>query len=307
MGCPGNWEDGVIKGRIHSHGFRCALSQEQWGPGKIRTYAKQASRVIGGAFDPWWAIALDLSHYGIEAKLLNLNSDLREIVTQAELDGGVVIIDMIKDLDRGLAIMGECHGYSSAVPLIPIVSDPSLDLAQRLRDLRAFCLVVHPVDSARVHSALEQAFRHVQRTRLAPRSRKKRILVIDDDRDYCLSTQVLLEREGYEVACAKSGSQGLEMAISIKPDLIVLDVMMETMWAGYEVSQTLKFRSGYESVSRVPIVMVSSLEEHPAERFARSSDPTRVGPDVYLTKPLDVQRFVGVVRFLLKAAPTAQE
>jgi CheY-like chemotaxis protein len=284
-----------------------AFSQKNNGAfGKSGPAQHKRAWIIGGTFDPWWTIALDLHQYGIEAKLLSFNSDLREIVTQAEVDGGVIVIDMTKDLDRGVAIMRACHGHSAAVPLIPIVADPSLDIAQRLRDLRAFCLVVHPIDSARVRSVLEDAFRHVQRVRLAPRSRKKKILVIDDDEDYCWSVQALLEGEGYEVACAMSGSQGLEMAISVKPDLIVLDVMMETMWAGYEVSQTLKFRSGYESVSRVPIVMVSSIEEHPAERFARSVDPTKVGPDVYLTKPLDVQRFLEILRFLLHAAPTVQ-
>jgi len=268
--------------------------------------SKKCAWILGGAFDPWWAIALDLYQYGIEAKLLGFNSDLREIVTQAEQEGGVIVVDMTKDLDRGLGIMNSCHGYSASVPLIPIVADPSLDLAQRLRGLRAFCLAVHPLDAARVRTVLEEAFRYVQRMRQAAHARKKKILVIDDDKDYCRSVQVLLESEGYEVSCAMSGSQGLEMAISIKPDLIVLDVIMENMWAGYEVSQTLKFRSGYESVGRVPIVMVSSIEEHPAERFSRSSDPTMVGPDVYLTKPLDVKLFVETIRSLLKAEPAVQ-
>jgi two-component system, OmpR family, alkaline phosphatase synthesis response regulator PhoP len=267
---------------------------------------KKCAWIIGGAFDPWWAIALDLHQYGIEAKLLGFNSDLREIVTQAELEGGVVVVDLMKDIERGLGIMNACHGYSASVPLIPVVADPSLNLAQRLRDLRAFCLAVHPLDTARVRSVLEEAFRYVQRMRLAVGTRKKKILVIDDDKDYCRSVQALLEREGYEVSCAMSGSQGLEMAISVKPDLIVLDVMMENMWAGYEVSQTLKFRSGYESVGRVPIVMVSSIEEHPAERFARSSDPAMVGPDVYLTKPIDVKVFVDTVRTLLQSDPAEQ-
>jgi CheY-like chemotaxis protein len=202
--------------------------------------------------------------------------------------------------------MTACHAYSPSVLLIPVVADPSLDLAQRLRDLRAFCLAVHPLDSVRIRGVLEEAFRHVERVHLAAHAAPKKILVIDDDKDYCRSVQVLLEGEGYEVCCANSGSQGLEMAIATKPDLIVLDVMMENMWAGYEVSQTLKFRSGYESVRRVPIVMVSSIEEHPAERFARSNDPSMVGPDAYLTKPLDVKRFVKTVRSLLAAESTAQ-
>jgi CheY-like chemotaxis protein len=267
---------------------------------------KKCAWIVGGAFDPWWGIALDLYQLGIEARLLGFNTDLREIVTQAERAGGVIVIDMMKDVERGLAIMASCHSYSSSVPLIPIVADPSLDLAQRLRDLRAFCLAVHPLDSLRMRVVLEDAFRHVEDMRLGTQPREKRILVIDDDKDYCRSVQALLQGEGYEVFCAGSGSQGLEMAISTKPDLIVLDVMMENMWAGYEVSQTLKFRSGYESVRRVPIVMVSAIEEHPSERFARSSDPSMVGPDVYLTKPLEVKGFVETIRALLKSEPAVE-
>ncbi len=276
-------------------------------PNKSRPAPPKCAWILGGTFDPWWGIALDLHQFGIEARLLDFNSDLRKIMAQAELRGGVVVIDLTKDVERGLGIMASCHSYSSSVPLIPIVADPSLDLAQRLRDLRAFCLAVPPLDSARMRGVLENAFLHAENMRLAIQPGKKKILVIDDDKDYCRSVEALLQGEGYEVFCAASGSQGLEMAIEIKPDLIVLDVMMETLWAGYEVSQTLKFRGGYESVRRVPIVMVSAIEEHPAERFARSNDPSIVGPDVYLTKPLEVKGFVDTIRALLKSQPALLE
>jgi CheY-like chemotaxis protein len=288
---------------MDSGAFRRMNDGVKTGPGPAR---KKSAWILGGAFDPWWTIALDLLQYGIEARLLGLNTDLREIVTEAEREGGVIVIDLIKDVDRGLGIMKSCHGYSASVPIIPVVADPSLDMAQRLRDLRAFCLAVHPLDSTRIRQVLEEAFRYVDRTRLMAHMDKKKILVIDDDKDYCRSVQALLQGEGYEVCCAMSGSEGLEKAISIKPDLIVLDVMMENMWAGYEVNQTLKFRSGYESVRRVPIVMVSSIEEHPSERFARPNDPSVVGPDVYMTKPLDIKLFVETIRSLLKAQPTVQ-
>ncbi len=268
---------------------------------KSKPARKRCAWVLGGTFDPWWGIALDLHQFGIEARLLGFNSDLREITAEAELEGGAIVIDLTKDVERGLGIMVSCHSYSPSVPLIPIVADPSLDLAQRLRDLRAFCLAVSPLDSVRMRGVLENAFLCVEKMRLAVQPGKKKILVIDDDKDYCRSVEALLQGEGYEVFCASSGSQGLDMAISIRPDLIVLDVMMENMWAGYEVSQTLKFRSGYESVRRVPIVMVSAIEEHPAERFARSDDPSMVGPDIYLTKPLEVKGFVDTIRTLLKS------
>jgi CheY-like chemotaxis protein len=262
--------------------------------------------ILGGAMDPWWAIALDLQQYGIEVRLLGSNSDLREVVEQAELGAGVIVIDLTKDVERGFGIMVSCHSCSSSVPLIPVVADPSIDLTQRLRDLGAYCLAVHPVDSARMRTVLEDAFRHIDHVRLATKRDNKKILIIDDDQDYCRSVQALLQGEGYEVQCAHSGSQGLEMAISIKPDLIILDVMMENTWAGYEISQTLKFRSGYESVRRVPIVMVSAIEEHPSERFARSGDPSMVDPDIYLTKPIEVKGFIQTIRSLLKSEPQVQ-
>jgi DNA-binding response OmpR family regulator len=129
---------------------------------------------------------------------------------------------------------------------------------------------------------------------------KKRILIIDDDKDYCSSVTTLLHAEGYEVCCAGTGSEGLELAISDRPDLIVLDIMMENLWAGYEVNQAIKFRSGYESVRKVPIIMVSSIEGHPATHFARASESLMVSPDVYLTKPLDVRGFIETVRTLLR-------
>jgi CheY-like chemotaxis protein len=276
------------------------------GESKSSPIPKKCAWILGGAMDPWWAIALDLQQYGIEVRLLGSNADLREVVEQAELEAGVIVIDLIKDIERGFGIIVSCHSYSSSVPLIPVVADPSLDLTQRLRDLGTYCLAVHPVDSARMRTVLEDAFRHIDHIRLATKRDKKKILIIDDDQDYCRSVQALLQSEGYEVRCANSGSQGLDMAISIKPDLIVLDVMMENAWAGYEVSQTLKFRSGYESVRRVPIVMVSAIEEHPAERFAKSGDLFMAGPDVYLTKPIEVKGFVQTIHSLLKSEPQAQ-
>lgn len=129
-------------------------------------------------------------------------------------------------------------------------------------------------------------------------SAKRKVLIIDDDNDYCWILKTLLEAEGYEVCCAMTGSEGLEMAVGSKPDLIVLDVMMENVWAGYEVNQALKFQSGYENLNRVPIIMVSSIEQPPTQRFFKSVDAQMISPDVYFTKPIESKRFLETVRTL---------
>ena len=70
-------------------------------------------------------------------------------------------------------------------------------------------------------------------------SEKKRILVVDDEPDFCSIVQGQLEKEGYEVEVAYNGVEGLEKVLASPPDAIVLDVMMPEM-DGYEVCKKLK-------------------------------------------------------------------
>ena len=128
---------------------------------------------------------------------------------------------------------------------------------------------------------------------------KARILIIDDDEDYRVSTRALLEGEGYEVVEAACGREGLKAAGSLMPDLIVLDIMMESPVEGYTIVQALKYRDEYERLQKIPIVMVSSVTEDPGSRFPMAGELEMITPDAYLTKPLDIPRFLGCVRRML--------
>jgi CheY-like chemotaxis protein len=271
-------------------------------PNAARTGPVRRAWIVGGALDQWWEIMLALRQWGIEVKPLASDADLTELALQAGRDGGVIVVDLLDNIERGIAAITS-YLSSSSVPIIAVLASPSAELAQRLRNLGVFRLALHPLDPPKTRDVLEEAFRHAEQMRARGEAGKK-ILIIDDDPDYVSSVQALLQSQGFAVCCAATGSKGLDMAVSEKPDLIVLDVMMENTWAGYEVNQTLKFRSGYESVRRVPVIMVSSVQEAPAERFARSEDPSKVCPDVYMTKPLDIPKFLATVRSLLSAPTT---
>jgi CheY-like chemotaxis protein len=131
-----------------------------------------------------------------------------------------------------------------------------------------------------------------------------RVLIVDDDDDFCASTTALLECEGYAVSRAKSGKEALaKVTGGAPPDLIVLDVMMEHLWAGYEVNQAIKFAGGSPAASPIPILMVSSVSLDPTERFRWAGEVDMVTPDDYLTKPLDIPRFLGKVKSLLRQTP----
>ena len=67
----------------------------------------------------------------------------------------------------------------------------------------------------------------------------EKILIIDDDLDTIRLVGLMLQKQGFQIAAANSGPQGLEMALSESPDLILLDVMMPGM-DGFVVADELR-------------------------------------------------------------------
>jgi CheY-like chemotaxis protein len=129
---------------------------------------------------------------------------------------------------------------------------------------------------------------------------KQKILIIDDDEDFRISIRTLLESHNYQVSEADSGKQGLKKIKAEKPDLIVLDIMMETIDEGYLLNQLIKFQKEYEDHKNMPILMVSSIQQDPLSRFPKAmGEVEMITPDYYLTKPVDIPKFLEMVKELL--------
>jgi CheY-like chemotaxis protein len=86
-----------------------------------------------------------------------------------------------------------------------------------------------------------------------------KILVIDDDVDLVLATRVVLEREGHKVIIASNGKDGLSLARSEKPDLILLDIVMPVL-DGYSFAD--EFNSDV-SLAKIPLIALTSYDESP--------------------------------------------
>lgn len=123
-----------------------------------------------------------------------------------------------------------------------------------------------------------------------------KVLLIDDDEDFRASVRVPLEAHGYQVLEAESGDQGLKMLIEQRPQVVVVDIMMASTSEGYGVTQAIRWQDAYQEFRGIPIIMVSSIEETPDERFAMAAEVDMIRPDTYLTKPLDIPRFLEVVK-----------
>ena len=102
-----------------------------------------------------------------------------------------------------------------------------------------------------------------------------------------LKFELFLVSHNYSVVEAVSGKDGLEKLTIENPDLIVLDIMMETDSEGYELNELIKYDSHYTEYKNIPILMVSSIHDDPHERFPRSEYAILITPDKYMTKPID--------------------
>jgi two-component system alkaline phosphatase synthesis response regulator PhoP len=92
---------------------------------------------------------------------------------------------------------------------------------------------------------------------------KKRVLLVDDDKDLVSSLKVVLEANGFVVATAHNGPSALAQVAAEKPDLIVLDVMMDSDAEGFTVAYKLE---GDPSTRLIPIVLLTGFMDHMAER-----------------------------------------
>jgi DNA-binding response OmpR family regulator len=93
---------------------------------------------------------------------------------------------------------------------------------------------------------------------------KKNILMIDDDKDFVLSTKTFLEGRGFQVETAHNGTDGWEKIKTGKADLLVLDIMMDTDNEGFNLAYKMKEN---EKTKKIPIIIVSGFSQHLKEKM----------------------------------------
>jgi two-component system phosphate regulon response regulator PhoB len=120
---------------------------------------------------------------------------------------------------------------------------------------------------------------------------KPTILIVEDEEDLREIVIYNLEREGYKAVGVESGEEGLELAISLKPDLMILDLMLPGM-SGMDVCRKVKQDS---SAQNVPIIIVSAKGEE-----SDIVSGLELGADDYLTKPFSPRILMARVRAVMR-------
>jgi CheY-like chemotaxis protein len=118
----------------------------------------------------------------------------------------------------------------------------------------------------------------------------KRVLLVDDEREFVEVVQVLLESHGFQVAAAYSGKEGRDAASRVKPDVIILDVMMEKDTAGFETARWLREQEGTKTI---PIIMLTAVNQKYPFHFG--PDDIWLPVDTFLEKPVSPERLLAEV------------
>src|SRR5208283_3914958 len=123
----------------------------------------------------------------------------------------------------------------------------------------------------------------------SPTQTRKRILLVDDDREIVESMRIALEAAGYDILVARDGNQGLALADRENPDLVILDMMMPKR-SGFLVLEKIR------RTQPVPlrIIMITANEGNRHKAYAEM-----LGVDDYIRKPFAMDRLLDSVGRLL--------
>ncbi len=123
-----------------------------------------------------------------------------------------------------------------------------------------------------------------------------KIVIVDDNTDYLFTMKTFLTRNGFEVETAHDGQTGIDLIRKEHPDLILLDVMMETTFSGFEVCRQIRNDS---ELKNIPIIGITGMEDELGLKFDEYDDADYFSPDAFFDKPVDKDALLKKIKDLI--------
>ena len=125
---------------------------------------------------------------------------------------------------------------------------------------------------------------------------QKKIIIIDDDIDLVEAMRLTLENAGFHVLDAQDGEKGIEKVKSERPDLVILDVMMDTQDEGFHVAYQIRAE---ESLAGLPIIMLTAVGQETGFSFDKDRDEGFLPVNEFLEKPVNPEKLIELVKMHL--------
>ncbi len=126
-----------------------------------------------------------------------------------------------------------------------------------------------------------------------------KIVMIDDNMDFLFTMETFLQRNGFEVQTADDGQKGIDLIKKEHPDVILLDIMMETLFSGFEVCKQVRADEG---LRYIPIIGISAMGDELDINYSQWPDYEYFRPDTFMEKPVDKQRLLQLIPEVIQKA-----
>lgn len=125
----------------------------------------------------------------------------------------------------------------------------------------------------------------------------KTVLIVDDDHDFLIQMRLQLQNAGYEVLTAEGQKEAEELLADTRPDIAVIDLMMEFQDGGFVLCHHIK-----KKYPDVPVIMVSAVYSETGIEFDSTTDEERswIKADRVLAKPVRFEQIRGEIEHLTK-------
>lgn len=203
------------------------------------------------------------------------------------------IVDTELDDISGLKAVPILRSLCRQIKIIFTAPENSRDLEERVRATDIFYYHVGPADSAELAAAVNNAIGAP--TRGSQESRRK-VLVVDDDPDFHMFLRTVLAPSRYSVISAYSQREGLDVAREETPDVILLDIIMESTTDGFAFCREARRDP---RIRHTPILGISAIEKVTGVHFPPDSDPDLFPVDGFLNKPVTPEMLFSELKRLL--------
>jgi len=124
-----------------------------------------------------------------------------------------------------------------------------------------------------------------------------KIVIVDDNHDLLFTMETFLSRNGFEVLTADDGRKGLDLIKEVHPDLILLDIMMETTYSGLDVCKGIR---SDPNLKDIPIIGISGIGDEMGIRIDKWGDDDYFSVDEFFEKPVDREKLLERIKIRLK-------
>jgi len=204
-----------------------------------------------------------------------------------------VIVDTELEDIPGLKAVPILRNLCEQIKIVFTAPENTRELEAQVRALDVFYYYISSAERAELVAAVKDAIGAPTSGRTG---RPAKVLIVDDDPDFQETVRTVLVPAGYSVFSAYSEREGLDMARRERPDVILLDIIMQTTTDGFEFCREAKRDP---RIKHTPILGISAIEQVIGVQYPPDFDPDLFPVDGYLSKPVSPEKLFSELKRLI--------